>query len=312
MRRRPHISAVAALAVCSVAGALPASANSDLRSGLVPAGTPYAAEALAQITGYSELSVHYSGTTRNVCEAKSASYRYTEVMSATWLASYPQVTVPVATYQQLGAAYPRLHVDPTPTSPGTGGIVDAGWAVKGQAPTESTGTAKTDCATQPFNHEGTYRPTAPGVTVRTVVARNAALGDTGPPDVEVSVFNLAGAGPVSEPASWSLPAGGSTDMVQELDEIATGLPQPELRQAHDEGVVAWGELVLASAPQAYAPLATQNSVTIGPLSAEGTVKCDGGGGNAVSQSQCSVTYHISYWVKLHKRFLYTTKRAYPR
>jgi hypothetical protein len=287
-------------------GAAPAPAT------VVPKGTPYAAEVTTKISGWSYFTVTRKETIKSVCEAQSAVFTSEEKLNFTWDASYPQVTVPVATYQQLGKAYARLHVDPTPTADGTGGLSSGNWIVNGQAPKEAGGAAKTDCSAQKYSAEGLFKTKSPKATVQTQLSSVGDLGDPGPADVVVSLFDLSGASMYATPASWTDPSGATTDVMDELDDVSGHVPQPEVHQVHDDGLVSWDALVLANAPQAYAPLISANVVTIGPLTDSGTVSCGKSHPNGTTESTCSLHYAVEYFVKLYKHFLYVTQRAYPR
>jgi hypothetical protein len=101
-------------------------------------------------------------------------------------------------------------------------------------------------------------------------------------------------------------------MTDELGTISSSLPELEIHQAHDLGEVMWDSLVLASAPQAYAPLVNQGEVELPVLRSQGEVGCGTDKPNGTTQYSCRVNYYMSASVILHKRFLYRTQRAYAR
>jgi hypothetical protein len=307
-----RLASLALAAGLTAALVAPLAAEAEaVAGGVVPKGTPYAAEVITRVTGQESVEVDYRQTVKNVCEAKSSKSSYDEHFTFTWDATYPQVTVPVATYQQLGAAYKRLHVQPTPTADGTGGLDHGSWGVYGATPPASS-TGKKDCTPVGYSRFGhlSLDPNKPTVSMK--LSSAPQLGDKGPPDVTVSIFNLSGDGTwKSDPEKWTDPGGGITDMAEEVGAVDSDIPQPEVRQAHDIGYLSWNALVLADAPQEYAPLVNEPSVTL-HLADKGTFNCGGGAGNGVSQSSCKAQWSLEYEVKLTKRFLYYSKAAYPR
>jgi hypothetical protein len=142
-----------------VFAAAPASADKHPQGHILPAGTPYAAEVSFTIKHQIDIHIDYYYETFGVCsDGSSSTYRFSADYSFDWSVKYPQVTVPVATPEDLGKAYKKLHVKPTPTSTGTGGLAGGSYTISGS---ESSDPDADACDAVPFMQSGTFSSSTP-------------------------------------------------------------------------------------------------------------------------------------------------------
>src|SRR5207302_557448 len=141
---------LAPAATLSLLVGLCAAASAQARGGrTVPAGTPYAAEVRLVIDGEAHLAAAYSHTEYNVCDSQSQKDSQMDSFGLKLKVVYPQVTIPVAGPKELGRAYGKLHVKPTPTAPGRAIASRGGYAIFGEGPS-----ANTTCDSVEFNNDG--------------------------------------------------------------------------------------------------------------------------------------------------------------
>jgi hypothetical protein len=90
----------------------------------VPKGTPYAVEVKLRMDFTARADVAFSYQTSDECSGDTRDVGETENTTVASNVTFPHITLPIATKQDLGAAYRRLHVKPTATATGTGAVTD--------------------------------------------------------------------------------------------------------------------------------------------------------------------------------------------
>src|SRR6266566_1208402 len=114
--RRAALALLALVLVCGPSVAAPPPVRELRHSPLVPQGFPYAAEVRFEIRGKVHYQYHNLVKSHNVCDTESSSYGQDIVIDVDWRVAYNQVTVPVASDKELGAAAKRLLLRVTPTA----------------------------------------------------------------------------------------------------------------------------------------------------------------------------------------------------
>jgi hypothetical protein len=294
---------LAGVAMLATTALLPATAAASHGHGVLPKGTPYAAEVIATITGESHLTLTSTETTFNVCEAESKVADENDEYDLDWKARYPQVTVPVAGKRQLGRASKKLELRVEPTSDGTGGLTDGTFHLSGHSPPTdlgNQGAGSSDCAKQPYEASGTFTATRP-----TFEDLTYADGVFDQPR-QLFEFDL-GTIDAATPAAFSLPDGSQGDPVAELNNAVAGVPTPAAILNVPPGIsnvptdFQLKELeALVEKPSVTLYRRTSGSHDCGaPATAEGELKC-------------KVEWNYQFRVKLTRRFLYLTKARYAR
>lgn len=268
----------------------------------VPKGTPYAAEVTAEVTGTVTITRDQDGRTENVCEAEPQLASRHDSYTLNWKARFPHVTVPVAGSKELGKAFKRLHVPVQPTSDGTGGLAGGGYSIGGSAPT-----AGDKCDAHRYEASGrlTGAPLPPGVG-----ERNVTVVDDGTKVKRTLVGFYLGTVDAADPAK--IPDGdpNTSDEVSTLFSSTLGaLPDAPGDLLNNLPPRANG-LTLDVSYAEFRPLLHRSSVSIDVADA-GTTDC-GRVDPGIATLVCSTRRDIRYTVKLEKKKLYETVRAYPR
>jgi hypothetical protein len=302
-RLRRGAGAAILLAVLVVALALVWGAPASAKSGSVlPKGTPYAAEVTAHIVGSVDISYSDDDTTYSVCEEQSAESKISEGFGFDWGVSYPHVTVPVADAEQLGKADKRLHVDAQPTSNGVGGLLNSNYTITGSEPATNggnQGAGGSDCQPIAYNGSGTFQ-------------------DDGKPTFALEDFNhIWGLSHTfvfvmpaiqATPATYSEPTGGSDSVYDDLTDVTDTIPMSaNTLQSQPSWATVPADFDITKLRQ----LIHSSSVTL-PVSYSSTYDCSDNVDPSTGSDSCSVTWHYKWTVKLVKKFLYRTKRAYAR
>lgn len=297
-RRLSAFAATAALASCLLGP--PAVAA---RGGEVTKGTPYAAETIATITGTSQLHLQSTATTFDVCEAQSAVTDTNDTYTFDWSARYPQVTVPVATEAQLGAAYNRLRVPVEPTAHGTGGLTHGTFDIQGdEPPTDegNQGAGGSDCTKQSYASSGAFTASGPIFVDQTY---KDVFGSR-----QLFVFDLGDVSG-SNPSTYALPDGTDSDPSADLQSDLEYVPTAQLKLV---GLTPGDyNTVPANFPlDTLIRLAHSRSVEI-PVNFSNTSDCSTPATDS-NAFQCTVTWNYHFQVKLTRRFLYRTRRSYRK
>jgi hypothetical protein len=298
------------VALALVGGAVSATpAVAKVRS-VLPKGTPYAAETKVEITGDVSLHYHDVNVTQQVCPSSEPSSATTDrnwEFGFVWAARYPQVTVPVITAKQLGAASHRLHLRVQPTSDGTGGLLDSTYTIGGYGPPTTNGDGSpSDCAQQPVHQSGTFATAGLPTSVDT------DRGDIFAPLVHRFEFVMPAA--YAQPASFTDYQGQQQTVEDALTEATNAVPGAGSWSA---GHPDWDTMLANLPDHKLLPLAKPgvHQVTIhqdydGPTAG---VDCSSPNTDpAVSTDTCMVEWSYHWTIALRKRFLYRTRKAYHR
>lgn len=293
-------AAVAGVAMLTAAVS-PGAAAASRGHGVLPRGTPYAAEVIATIGGESHLTSSVTATTFNVCEAEPQVSDHEDDYDFRWQARYPQVTVPVADAEQLGAAYKKLHVRVQPTADGTGGLTEGTFHFSGHSPPTNEGNqgvGGSDCAKQPFAAAGAFTATHPTFADLTY---KAFEGPRQAFDFDLGSIDSAA------PASFTMPDGSQADPLSVLDQDAEAVPAtPAVLNIPPEYDNVPASFDIAQLRKlAHSPSVTIYSRTSG--SHDCSTPTDDFGA-----LQCKVEWNYQFRIKLTRRFLYRTKAAYAR
>jgi hypothetical protein len=293
-------TAVAGVAMLAPSALLPASAAAGSH-GVLPKGTPYAAEVIATIGGESHIVRAVTATTFNVCEAESQIADGEDEYDFRWKARYPQVTVPVASAEQLGRAYKRLHVRVQPTSDGRGGLTEGTFHFSGHSPPTNEGNqgaGGSDCAKQPFDASGTFTATHPTFADLTY---KAFEGPRRLFDFDLGSIDSAA------PAAFTLPDGSQADPLANLSEDAEAVPTtPAVLNVPPE----YDSVPASFDISKLMRLAHSPSITIYRRTS-GSHDC-GTPADDFGELKCGVEWNYQFRVKLTRRFLYRTKADYAR
>ena len=273
----------------------------------LPAGTPYAAEVRANITGTVHFEEHDHVDTHSVCDAGvDQIVNENETYDLRWGVSFNQVTVPIATAAELGRAARRLHLRATPTSNGINRGSTGTWSVSGTGPTTSDG-----CDSVPYSASGTLAFEGRPVIVRAIVEQgnpfeeHAVYGFQMPPTVEAS------------PDSWPDTYGEQEVSVQTFLGSIENIPsvratRGQITAGHDAD---WNFLAAEfETGGQLVRLRTHSAVTLPPITNDGTTltQCPASITSDFQDSTCNGKYSMNYKVTLMRHALYRTKRAYRR
>ena len=274
------------------------------KKSMLPKGTPYGAEVIATITGDANLHHTEDATTYNVCEEEAAKSDQDAKFDFQWKVRYPQVTVPVATGAQLGKAIKRLSLKSQPTSKGTGGLWNSSYAIKGHDPLTSggnQGAGGSDCQLAPYSGGGGFHGTRPSFYAlkSSVAAKNGLF-----------IFNL-GLIDQADPPSYQ-DGETSRDPITDLGVAEALMPSGgSLSAASLHKLVTYNSLAADFKISELKKLVNSKSVTLPPIKWAGTNNCSEGDDGTIAET-CSVDWNYTYHVKLTKRFLYKTKKAYRK
>lgn len=286
------LAAVGALGIASAASA----AN-------LPKGTPYAAEVKAYITGAVHITGKETATTSTVCTPSGdAVDTRSEDYKVNWRANFPQITVPVITRQALGKAATRLHVPITPTSSGTAAAL-GGYNIQGMAPPTSNSGNDTDCQQQPFSANGLFGGSG------TALYQNELATD-GYAKVHYWVLNMVDpTGLEGSPPTFDLPNGTSVTIADELSIWTSVIPPFKSPLITTPG---WNYVNLRLDESKLAALAKPGVKSVEFKSSDASSKDCGTPADSSGSYVCSATWTFDWTIKLTKRFLYRTVRAYQR
>lgn len=267
--------------------------------GVIPKGTPYAAEVRMQVTGQAIAEEVQTLTTYNVCEAEPQTVHNDFKATLNWKATYNQVTVPVMTPQELGAAAKRLFVKVTPTSNGTGGLASGSYDANGTTPSDPN-----SCDAVNYTSSGTY---ADGGSVPT-------FEDNGDLNGLPRLFFDVGAPGAATPGDFMDATGDDYDPAQIEGTIFSTIPSAAddptgLNGAAD--VADFGaDFDAAELRQLAEP--HPGPVELTPITRNGMVDCGSEQDPDVSSLTCTITYTFAYRVTMTRHSLYRTQRAYSR
>jgi hypothetical protein len=301
---------ILALVLSVLGAAVSASPAIAKRRSILPKGTPYAAETRVEIRADISLHYHDVNVTQQVCPGSDPSSATTDrnwEFGFAWAARYPQVTVPVMTVKQLGAAWHRLHLRVQPTSDGTGGLVDSSYTIGGYGPPTTNGDGSpSDCAHQPVHQSGSFtsvgRPTSVDTDHGNIFAALAHRFE----------FVMPAAYP--RPASYTDYQGQQQAVEDALTEAANTVPGAGSWSA---GHPDW-DVMLANLPdEKLVPLARPHvhTVTIHQDYDSPALGHDCSSPNTdptVSIDRCTVEWSYRWTIVLQRRFLYRTHKAYYR
>jgi hypothetical protein len=263
-------------------------------SDCVAKGTPYAAEVTMTADQTIDASVTDNTTFEGDCNAGDHYDTAVQSLSGTWSWNwhviYPHVTVPVASRAELGAAYKKLHVQPTPTSDGSGGITDGSYAVSGSG----TADPANSCEVKPFQGSGTIAS----------VGRPTFFQQD---EANASVFQLVYADDINgSPLTYQDETGQSHDAMNDLVDYWDAANPDSSQFAESlyqgislEDVGAFDELVHNS-----------DAVLKGNGGRQGQ-DCGTSDDGTVARS-CSFDDGFTWSIDFHKIRLYKTKRNYRR
>lgn len=295
------VGTVTAAGVIGLMGTGAATARGRAHTGhrLLPAGTPYAAEVYAKITGSVSVVRTEDSTTYRVCQGDPSNAHYSGSFNLTWATTYPQVTVPVADQRELGAAAMRLHVDVQPTSNGTGGLLDSSYSIEGFGPPTVGSTQPSDCAKKSYSQDGSFKAQGRPTFGRTDVRK--LFNDP------QHVFFFAMPMVRATPAQYFDSQGTPIQVDEDRSDATGAVPQPQnvivTRPAWD---AVFGDFGINTLKQ----LVHKGQIVVHPKYA-GDADC-GSHSSDAGVYTCKVKWSYVWEVKLVRRFLYRTRRAYRR
>lgn len=289
-----------------VIGLMGLAASPALAKGVLPKGTPYAAETTASIIGTVDMHYTDDNSTSEVCDPNASQFTSAEIkvdktFSFDWAANYPHVTVPVADTSELGAAYKRLHVPAQPTSEGHGGLTTSSYDITGTGPATTNGDgSSTDCSHTPFGGSGRFSNFGSPDFSRLNVTD--FFGDTRP----VYYFTMD---PIfASPATYQDSYGNTIKVSDDEDEVYNLIPLPS---SVLETKPTWDSVPADFSIDELRTLIHGSTVRLHPNVYSGTLNCSEPPGPVISDV-CSLNWTFRWTVTLHKKFLYVTKRAYRR
>lgn len=300
-RQAPSLVVVGALVTLAAAAGVPPGAVAASAKSL-PKGTPYAAEVKATITGTVKATESSTFRTESVCEAEPQVGTDQRIVNLTWKVTFPQITVPVATAKDLGKAFKRLHVKVTPTADGDGGLTGGSLQVSGTGPSNGN-----TCDQVNYGAVATLRgqESDPFLFEKVVDVD----GDGNQAKRSLFGFQLGSLGSAS-PATLERPIPGDSDTVRVVDSLLGRLPEASNNFLNNPPP-EWDQLTLDVPTEYFKPLVHRPSVTF-PLTDAGTTDCGSATDPGVSAYRCSLARSLNYTIKLERRTLYKTVRAYPR
>lgn len=266
----------------------------------VPAGTPYAAEVKLVIEGEAHLAAAYSHTEDNVCDTQSQKDSQMDSFGLKLKVVYPQVTVPVAGPKELGRAYGKLHVKPTPTAPGRAIASRGAYSIFGDGPSSND-----TCDSVEFNNNGdlsAHRPTFIQGSI-----------DQGRDDG----FDFLLAPELSaDPADWASSFGGRTIDVMNQEQVDENLVPADRKLAESSpgaALAGMADIQLLDDVEAFRPLLTSPQHAIQAYAKySGEKDCAQPGEPGVETSTCTVDWDWGYDITFHLLHVYKTRRAYPK
>jgi hypothetical protein len=294
-RRRRCGGRLTAAALVGLLACLGSAAQAQAATGVVPKGTPYAAEVNLRVTASLDYSVDESGGIRAACGGGTGDLTSTEAgrWSEDWDVRYPHITVPLATREDLGKAYHRLHVQVTPTSDGTGGL-SGSYSISGRGMPES----EFNCDLQDYGGAG-------------------ALTSNGDPTFEQKpqadgtdnfILDFAPGGLFGDPESYDDFNGDPRDPADELGQyqIRAHDLNPDTDVTSGTGINFSDDLDSAFKTLVHHPdlVKTLFDTAVG-------LDC-GTYDDGTAYNSCSYSQTGSAAYAMHRLFLYRTKRAYPK
>jgi hypothetical protein len=281
-------------------------AGSASAKGVVPKGTPYAAEVKLVVEGDVHLADHHAMVENGICSGGANTPTFNDYASFgfAYKITYPQVTIPVAGRKELGKAYRRLHVRPTPTAKGKVNSWTAGDQFSGNGPSQAD-------LCQSVNYDnpaGTLTGGQPSFA-QVVQNRNGQKVDEWTLQVAPNLR--------ADPPLWYQADGSEEDALNSFQLAQGYVPQDPTFDHSDPGVSPLEALYVAliDDPEAFRPLihnphhAMQTSGHYaGDTACEGEPDIN----DASGSSTCSVTWDYRDDVTIISHFLYRTKRAYRK
>jgi hypothetical protein len=308
--RRGAFAAAASVAVLGwapTAGAVPTHPSAGGKD-VVPKGTPYAAEVRITINGTAKLSQDITDNGYSDCsyDGGPSTTVDNEHYELNWKATFPHVTVPVATKEELGRAYRRLHVEPKPTADGTGGLTGGSFNVSGRVPYQD----QAGCPGTPYSSGGSIAdPDRPYASQDVVHIHKT--------DVDALGFFLSGGAMRATPESYEVPDGYGGTQTQD---VLTGLgsvesqvpPNPadtdgDLVEKHP--IADWNAVALSKRVGFYHGLVHEQSL---PASGSYKGNLDCGSVTDFGKTTCQVLWDYEYDMTLHLIALHKTRNDYPR
>jgi hypothetical protein len=289
----------AVLVLVALAGqAAPAAART------VPKGTPYAAEVQLKVKGTVEVEETFDGEVYRQCPSGASSKQklHTKV-TGTWVATYNQVTIPVANEFELGRAYTRLHVPVTATSKGKGAFL-GGFQIDGHGPaTEGTG-EESDCGSVDFSTAGLLGAD-PSVPPTFFDQPHKVNGVTEP----YPLFVLGAPGTAS-PEMWADAEGTQRSVETQVLNTLTDVPEaPQTENATVYDNADFGGFAGNFDISNLRYLIKHRKYREGDIARIGQSDCNSDFTQDYKK-ECRLTWSFKYQPVITRHFLYKTKRPY--
>ena len=256
-----------------------------------------------KVVGESTIKYDDESTTFGVCLDESSTSRELGTFKFEWEATFPHVTVPVATRATLGRAAKRLSIPVTATSKGKGGLRQGTFYIRGSAPATSggqQGPGGSDCKPVHFSSEGSFKASKPYFG-----SINLGDLDTGRKNGIFILGDVIG----STPRTFKYPDGSNDYPVDELNTALSYLPkQGEITLKKRVGYNGFVETFL---PSELAKLVREPVVGMPDMERSSSLDCSLPSSDQASDS-CMVSLDTTFGGSLFKKFLYRTKRAYRK
>jgi hypothetical protein len=236
--------------------------------------------------------VAHTGTVTDDCTGASQPYKSAQSISLGAVVTFRQVTIPLLTKGELGKAYKRLHVRPTPTSAGPATNFSGDFHASG------TGPYGMNCAAKSFD-TGT-------LTINT----NPYRGSLG--QAQLRGFDDLFLHGIDQ-AAWVFPTPTYTDNNEDTlsvqEQANTVLVQvPAEEAAVGATSVAFDGITIGDHPKQFKALLDRKTLTV----KDGYYAPFGGADCQPAEPGCSVSWAFNPHAVLTRLHVYKTKRDYAK